>query len=194
MTVIVPPNTSSTTTDTIQIWGTGILISEHYSDTLTPITGTIRITQHHNTRLVTNTPTLTIGMEKSVKYNLSITNTGNGHDIYNINIDNRKELENAGLSTFLLDGLNLSANETKDIDVIIQTSKDTKPGKYKIELSIKSNIEERNKDFAVQHNITLTLEVEEENLITLVIGIAIIIYLIAIICFIWAKKRKVRNQ
>ena len=187
--VIVPPNISCYINDTITVSGDATVFPNEYCDKLQPINMTVKIEQYHGSILKIKNSVQKVCKEEKVVYTLNITNTGNGQDIYNIYVNNLKEQENAGLDIILPNEINLRANETKDIDIIIRTSKNTQPGKYYIELSVRSILEEQNDSFTVLDNITFTLEVEPDYFIPVIIGIIIILFLI-ILAFFRIKRRK----
>jgi len=188
--VIVPPNTSCYVNDTITVSGDATVFPNEYRDKLKPINMTFKIEQYYGSILKIRNSVQNIDKEEKVVYTLNITNTGNGQDIFNIYIDNLKELEKDGLEIMVPKEVILNSYEYKTIDLVIQTSKDTKPGKYNIDVSIGSIEGDSNKSFAVHQNITLILEIEEDYFIPIAIGITVLILISLIIIKIKKKNKK----
>lgn len=206
--VTVPAKTSYYTTDTIMVYGNATAYPGGVSEEINPIVGSIRMRQYFDLIVETGFNRESLRMGDETKFNITITNTGNARDDFQINIKNSKELEDAGIEIDLdRSRIEIDSNEKGTIQVTIKTSKDSKAGTYDINLETKSVLEELIEGLTIPYEISPTIKVEEgksegksedNSLLMVVIPLIIIIIVIIVIVVIWvisnASKKRDQNK
>ena len=85
------------------------------------------------------------------------------------------------------------SNATKNIDLIVRTSDSTKPGKYELQLQLKSTQEELNEGFSEPENLTLTIFVKDDNYFyPIIVGFTILVLIILAAIILKKRKKKIK--
>jgi len=188
--VTVPTGTSFYTSDTLRVYANTIIYPGNHTDLINEITASIKVKQFYGLRVSPHISSKQIKKGDKAFYNLSISNTGNAADTIIISVTNLDEVKDSGLEIIVPEQLEIEYNETKFIELLVKTSKNTKSGNYQIKLSVRSDQEERNNGFAVPYNLTLTLEVEPDLFISMLSNGVILIALVFLGLVSWIKRQK----
>jgi hypothetical protein len=123
--------------------------------------GLIKVEQYHHLDIQSGLKKISVNKEYQTIYRLNITNKGNGEDNIILNITNYNYLNKSGLDFEILYPINIDVNSSIIVDLLVKTNENTRPGKYKIHVSAKSEYELNNKGTVNSTNISLILKVKD---------------------------------
>ncbi|UCE36618.1 MAG: hypothetical protein JSW00_14025, partial [Thermoplasmata archaeon] len=94
----------------------------------------------------------------SVSFNLNINNSGNTDDVYQVDIANRDELGDNGITFDAINKISILEQSADDIDLEVHTSSNTNEKVYDIQIIVYSILEDEPEEV----EFILALEVKED--------------------------------
>ncbi len=161
-TVTVPPETSSSIVGTLYVGGTAEAFPGSLRYSIQSITGTIIIKQYYKFSISCDQPYQECCPDSEMCYNLSIFNEGNGNDSFDIHVTNLEDLTLNSL-TVTLGSNTIPIPEKSDgqISILVRTPDVENINRvYKIELAVKSVMEEQNEGYAKPLTYDLSIRVK----------------------------------
>ena len=189
ITIYVPENCSYYISGTFSL---SFIITE-YPGNLTyktaPLTGTIQVAQFYrlDTNISDQKRTLLPGEKRSIS--IDIMNYGNARDTVGLKIINYQSLLKKGIDIELPSSMETKERTLGRFDLKIDTSNDVKPGKYTIECLVFSEQKEILEDKMEAINVNLTLVVERDYTVSMIITGSVLILVVVAIVIIRYRKR-----
>ena len=136
-----------------------------------------------------NSPEKEITQGESVSFKLLLNNAGNIDEIYNVNIANRDELEEKGITIDTIDEIAVVEQGFEKLEMDVHTSSDTPSRVYHIAVVITSEVTEE----PVEFEFLLFLRVEDKIAGVDVLSNPLVLIIIAVVIIVsivvYIKKR-----
>jgi len=192
VTVIVPSGIKAYSQEKIEIYcnGTGYPNLHHlyaYQE------ATIKVKQYHDLQIKPIDPFKKIVDCTKTTYKMNITNNGNGLDILNLSISNRDHLERSGLRFEFSEIVELTPFNSRIIDLVVDST-NAKPGKYNIDLSVKSDLMSPDQNASKTTKLVVHIEERSEYFLVLIIILTVIFFLTIITGYFVKKRHEKKNR
>lgn len=185
--LIIPLFTSASEEYTVNIFGTwqqggrsGMAEADSFQIVVLPF---------YLPAVYSDSPVKEITQGESTSYKLTINNSGNTDDIYQVDIANREELKNNGITIEEITDIAILEHGAEEIDLDVDTSSDTYARVYEIRVVASSTLD----DDPEETEYIIALKVKEDTLgvedIFNPMVLIIIVVVVIVGIFIYKKKR-----
>jgi hypothetical protein len=104
----------------------------------TPDNGVVRIAQYYRISRQFSTEPLRVEQGKSIEFNITLINRGNGDDTFNLEVTNEAELDLVGLIVYFDRSKRIEAGEELLVKLRLEADQEAIEGEYQLNLTIRS--------------------------------------------------------
>ncbi len=192
-TVAVTPETSYHTMGSLTVGGTASVIPGSQRDNIPSTTATIKIKQFYRFYMTSDRPCKQAVKGNNLVYNLSVNNIGNANDKFGLFLYKNDKLNDSELKIQFLNQVEAKSKSHRSISVKIKTSSETKPGKYEVNLYLKSIYEECNEGYSEPASFTIVIFIKDNYVYSISIIFTIIFIIIFLVLIIKKLKPKIHQ-